>query len=301
MSYCRLPCTPASANTTLCSWLVLHPPAGRLFNTLFGTQGQQQQGSPSGTSPTSEITSEISPHAFSEGSQRHAHAGIAAQHVADSEGQQLHSTPREEEGVLEDVGHSQRESDQGSYHRPSQPAAAEQQSSEGNYPVQGQRLRKAPPAEANAETDKEADRAAEEVADKSVAETEAALAGAQEAQQQAVQDGQEALAEEQQSLMQLRQDLQQQSGQPAQDATGLHIAIVKALFYLSCAFPIVMSSQVMRLAPEPVIRSCLANHAASCGNQQQKQTTETLKPTSHHSCVQASWLRQRIFLSQCQL
>ena len=52
-------------------------------------------------------------------------------------------------------------------------------------------------------------------ADDTLAQTAAALAGAQEAQQQAVQAGQEALAEERHDLVQLRQDLQQQPGQPA--------------------------------------------------------------------------------------
>ena len=183
------------------SVLVLHPPAGRLFNTLFGHQGQQQHDSPS----------ETSLHASSEGSQRHAQAGTEEQQVAEAEGQQLHSSDREEEGVLEEVGHSQHGTEQGVHHRPSQPAAAEQPSSEEDS-VQGQGLHQAPQAEANAEADEEADRAADEEADTTFAETEAALAGSQEAQQQAVQAGQEALAEERRSLIQMRSDVQQASG-----------------------------------------------------------------------------------------
>lgn len=136
-----------------------------------------------------------------------------------AEGQQLHSTDRAEEGVQEEVGHNQRGGDQGMYHRPYQPAVAELQSSRQD-PEQGQALHRAPQAKANAEEDEEADRAADEEvdraadeeADKGVAETEAALAGAQEAQQQALQAGQQALAEERRSLMHLRQYLQQQSG-----------------------------------------------------------------------------------------
>ena len=66
------------------------------------------------------------------------------------------------------------------------------------------------------EAGEEADQQGDGEADDSVAQTEAALAGAQEAQQQAVQAQWEALAEERSSLLQLRQDVQQASGQPSQ-------------------------------------------------------------------------------------
>ena len=182
----------------LCLMLVVYPPAGRLYHTLFANQ---QHDSPS----------ETSPHAFLEGSQGHAQAGPEEQQVIQAEGQQLHSIDRAEEDVQEEIGHNQRGGDQGMYHRPYQPAVAELQSSRQD-PEQGQALHKAPQAKANAEEDEEADRAADEEVDKGVAETEAALAGAQEAQQQAVQAQQQALAEERRSLMQMRQHLQQQSG-----------------------------------------------------------------------------------------
>ena len=78
--------------------------------------------------------------------------------------------------------------------------------------AQVQRLQETPDEEASEEGDQEGDMEVDE----SVAQTEAALAGAQEAQQQAVQAQQQALAEERRDLMQLRQHLQQQSGQPAQ-------------------------------------------------------------------------------------
>ena len=193
----------------LCSWLVVCPPAGRPFNTLSGDHHQQQRDTPP----------ETSPHAFSEGSQGQAQAGTEEQQVADAGGQQLHSTDRDEEGVPREVGYSQR----GTYHRPSQPAAVEQQFTEEGF-MQGQGLHQAPQAEANAEAeeDDKADRAAEKEADKSAAEIEVALGVAQEAQQQAVRAGQEALAEERQSLMQMRSDLQQASGQSQQTVCGSH-------------------------------------------------------------------------------